>query len=189
MWGTSKVCLSLVERVLIIRNKITNAYLIGLFNMYMAPPPTYYPPPPAYYPPPPPPAYYPPPPPPPVYYPAPAPQNNPQTIIITGNNNNNNNGSPCGTCGRDTGNVIRKKVGTVALMWCICLLLTTGFACYIPLTRDSCKDTELVCNSCATVKSVVAANCCWSLSHFLRHYWWRNEVIKKRYGVNRIEGK
>lgn len=130
--------------------------------MYMAPPPTYYPPPqPAYYPPPPPPAYYPPPPPPPVYYPAPVQQNNPQTIIITGNNNSgNNNGSPCGTCGRETGNVIRKKVGTVALMWCICLLLTTGFACYIPLTRDSCKDTELVCNSCATVKSVVAANCC-----------------------------
>jgi hypothetical protein len=127
--------------------------MMPMAPVMMAPPPVYYPPPPppVYYPPPPPPVYYPPPPPP----PPPA-----QTIIITGNNNNNDSGSPCQTCGKDTGNVIRRKIGMVALAWCLCLLFTTGFACYIPLTRDTCKDTELVCNRCQTVKAVIAANCC-----------------------------
>lgn len=129
----------------------------------MAPPMMVAPPPPMYYPSPPPPVYYPPPPPP------PPPPSAPATIIITGGNNNDSSGSPCSSCGRDTGNVVRKKVGCVALAWCICLLLTTGFACYIPLTRDSCKDTELVCNRCSTVKAVIHANCCWSSSSFLNH--------------------
>lgn len=110
---------------------------------------------------PPPPVYYPPPPPPPpVYYPPPPPpQQAQQTIIITGGNDNDN-GSACRTCGRDTGNVMRKKLGCVGITWCICLALTTGFACYLPLTRDDCKDTQILCNRCQTLKNTVPANFC-----------------------------
>lgn len=114
----------------------------------MAPQPMYAPPPPMYAPPPP--MYSPPPPPP-----------QQQTIIITGNNNNNDSGNTtsCPTCGKGTGSIPRKKVGMVAIMWC--LLLSSCGLCYIPLCcTDSCKDIELVCVKCQTVKSKVDANCC-----------------------------
>ena len=79
------------------------------------------------------PAYYPPPP------PAPGPAG--PTVITVGGNNNS--GSPCMTCGRDTDAVPRKKIGGVAIAWCICLCLTVGGygLCLIPLCTDSCKDT------------------------------------------------
>jgi len=50
----------------------------------------------------PPPAYYPPP-------PAPAAQG--PMIINLGNNGGSGDGSPCPTCGKDTGNIPRKKIG------------------------------------------------------------------------------
>ncbi len=92
-------------------------------------PPTYgspvYPPPPTYYPPPP---------------PAPSPAAQGPMIINLGNNNNNGgHGSPCISCGRDTENIPRKKVGCVSILWCLCLS-GTGF-CWYPLCTDGCKDT------------------------------------------------
>ncbi len=99
---------------------------------------------------PPPPVYFPPPPPPPAA---------PQTIIITGGNNRES-GSACQICGKETGNILRRKLGCVGIAWCVCLALTTGILCVIPLCGDSCKDTEIVCNHCQTVKSTVSANCC-----------------------------
>ena len=103
------------------------------------------------------------PPPPPAYYPPPPPPQQAQPMIINlGNNNNNSNGSPCGICQGDTGTITRKKIGGVAIAWCICLLLTVGGygLCFIPLCSDNCKDTELVCLKCSTVKQTVSANCC-----------------------------
>lgn len=104
------------------------------------------PPPPAYYPPPPPPAY---------------PQQNQGPMIIN-LGNNNSNGSPCGVCQNDTSTISRKKIGGVAIAWCVCLLLTIGpyGLCFIPFCMDSCKDTELICTKCSTVKQTVSANCC-----------------------------
>jgi len=117
---------------------------------YSAPPPVYAPPPPAYYPPPP--AYYPPPP--------SAPAAGPMIINLGGNNGGNDSGSPCPACGKDTGNMPRKTIGGVAIAWAICLCLTLGvIGCY-PLCNDSCKDTELICVKCQTVKTKIPANCC-----------------------------
>ncbi len=98
-------------------------------------------------------------PPPPAYYPPP-PQPQQGPMIINLGNNNSGDGSPCPTCGKDTGNIPRKTVGCVAICWCLCLLFFTGFFCFYPLCTDSCKDTELVCVRCQTVKSKVQANCC-----------------------------
>ena len=83
-------------------------------------------------------------------------------MIINLNGGNNSNGTPCGTCGKETGNIPRKKVGCVAIAWCLCLLFTVGGygLCFIPLCNDSCKDTELVCVGCHTVKQTIKANCC-----------------------------
>lgn len=105
---------------------------------------------PAYMPPPPPPAYYPPP---------PQPQQGPMIINL---GNNNTSGSPCPVCGKDTESMPRKKIGCVAIAWCICLLFTVGGygLCFIPFCSDSCKDTELICVRCQTIKSKISANCC-----------------------------
>ena len=100
----------------------------------------------------PPPAYYPPP-------PAPAAQG--PMIINLGNNGGSGDGSPCPTCGKDTGNIPRKKIGCITIVWCLVLfLLSGGLAWCYPFCTDSCKDTELVCVRCQTVKSKIAANCC-----------------------------
>lgn len=117
--------------------------MVPMQPIYQPPPP---PPPPVYYPPPQP-AYYPPP---------PQPQQQ-QTIIITGNNDNGH-GSPCQVCGKDTGSIPRKKVGCVAIVWCV--VLSSCMLCCIPLLSNSCKDTELICEKCQTVKSKIAANIC-----------------------------
>lgn len=103
--------------------------------------------------------------PPPTYYPPQQQQQAPGPMIINlaGNNNNNNGtGSPCPTCQHDTSSIPRKKIGGVAIAWCICLLLTAGGwgLCIYPLCTDSCKDTELVCIKCQTVKQTIHANCC-----------------------------
>lgn len=67
-------------------------------------------------------------------------------------------GTPCPRCGRNTGIIPRKVIGTVAIIWCVITSLC-GF-CLVPLLSDGCKDTELVCPNCNTTKSVVPANCC-----------------------------
>jgi hypothetical protein len=81
-------------------------------------------------------------------------------MIINLGNQGGGDGSPCPTCGKDTGNIPRKKIGCVAIAWCLCLFFFTGsFWCY-PLCSDGCKDTELVCVKCQQVKSKIPANCC-----------------------------
>jgi hypothetical protein len=100
--------------------------------------------------------------PPPTYYPAPQPQQQgPMIINLQGNNSNNTAGSACRTCGQETGNIPRKAVGKVTILWCLCLLFVTGPLCVCyPFCTDSCKDTELVCVKCHQVKDKIQANCC-----------------------------
>ena len=96
----------------------------------------------------------------PMYAPPPPQQQGPMIINLAGNNNSS--GTHCPVCGHETGNLPRKKIGCVAIAWCICLLLTVGTygLCFIPFCTDSCKDTELVCVKCQTIKMKVEANCC-----------------------------
>ena len=92
---------------------------------------------------------------------APPPQQQQPLIIVAGNNNDGGSGSPCPTCGKETGQIPRKKIGCVTLLWCLCLFVfTAGTAFCYPLCVDSCKDTELVCVKCHTVKAKIPANCC-----------------------------
>ena len=99
-------------------------------------------------------------PPPPAYYPPPPQQQQGPMIINLGNQGGSGEGSPCPSCAKDTGNIPRKTIGCVAIAWCLCLLFTTGsFWCY-PLCTDGCKDTELICVRCQTIKSKIPANCC-----------------------------
>ena len=90
----------------------------------------------------------------PMYMP---PQQQGPTIIRI--DNDNDDGSPCQFCGTNTGQTISKKMGCVAICWCICLLPTVVLWC-IPCCGDSCKDTQLVCIKCHQVKSTISANCC-----------------------------
>lgn len=100
-------------------------------------------------------------PPSPAYYPPPPPPAQQGPMIINLSNNNNSSGSPCPSCGTETGNIPRKKVGLVTILWCLCLFIVSGgVACCYPFCVDSCKDTELVCVKCQTVKMKIAANCC-----------------------------
>ena len=105
--------------------------------VYVAPAPAYVAPAPAYVAPAP------------AYYPPPA----GPTIITIGNTNDS--GTHCPTCGHNTGAIPRKKIGTVAILWCLCLLFTVGAygLCLIPLCSDNCKDTELTCTKCQTIKA------------------------------------
>lgn len=100
--------------------------------------------------------------PPPAYYPPPpqvAPQQGPMVINLS--NNHSGDGSPCPTCGKDTGNLPRKTIGCVAIAWCFCLFFfTAGAGFCVALCTDKWKDTELVCVRCQTVKAKVSANCC-----------------------------
>lgn len=90
--------------------------------------------------------------------PPPPPQNGPTIIKIS--DNHQNNGTPCQFCGTNTGQLTRKTVGCVAVMWGICLLWTTGILCCLPCCMDNCKDTELVCVKCQQIKNTIPANCC-----------------------------
>lgn len=78
------------------------------------------------------------PPPPPVYggggYGA------PQGPTIIHINNDNDDGTLCPVCGVKTTHVTRRSVGTTACAWGWCLLLTTGFFCWLPCVMDGCKD-------------------------------------------------
>jgi hypothetical protein len=74
--------------------------------------------------------------------------------------NDDNDGSPCQFCGQSTGQIVRKKVGCVAIAWGLCLFWFTGILCCIPCCMDGCKDSELVCVKCHQVKNTIPANCC-----------------------------
>ena len=68
--------------------------------------------------------------------------------------------SKCEMCQKDTENVMRTKVGGVAIAWCCCLLVTTGVCFWVPCVIDSCKDTECVCQGCGLIKTTIPASCC-----------------------------
>lgn len=92
----------------------------------------------------------------PNYMAPPPPQQGPTIIKI---DNDNNDGAPCKFCAQSTGQVVRKKMGCVAICWCLCLL-GTGVLWLIPCCSDGCKDSELVCIKCQQVKNVIPATCC-----------------------------
>lgn len=69
---------------------------------------------------------------------APQQQSGPTIIKI---DNDGGNGSPCQFCGTNTGQIVRKKVGCVAIAWGLCLLWFTGFLCCLPCCMDGCKDS------------------------------------------------
>ena len=69
-------------------------------------------------------------------------------------------GTPCKICHKNTQNISKKKVGWVTVGWCICLFAFTGVLWIYPCCADSCKDTQMTCAECSTVKVVKAANCC-----------------------------
>ncbi len=73
----------------------------------------------------------------PTYMP-PQQQQGPTIIRI---DNDGPDGSPCQFCGTNTGQIVRKKVGCVAIAWGCCLLYFTGFLCCIPCCMDGCKDS------------------------------------------------
>ena len=96
----------------------------------------------------------------PMYAPPPPAPAGPTVITVGGGGNSGGDGSPCPSCAKDTGNMPRKKVGGVAIAWCVaCFILGGGICSLIPLCTDSCKDTEIVCVRCQTVKSKISANC------------------------------
>lgn len=110
--------------------------------MMAPPPPVYYAPPPVYYAPPPPP---------------PPPPSNQQVIVIKKQDNSNK--SNCPHCSELTANIPRRRVGFVAIIWCL-VLSTCGLCCIPLLCADSCKDVELLCVKCQTRKSRIQASCC-----------------------------
>ena len=65
--------------------------------------------------------------------------------------------TPCEICLRDTLSKTRKKVGCVAIGWCICLSFTVGpyGFCLLPLCTDNCKDTQVFCEECGNTKATV----------------------------------
>jgi hypothetical protein len=73
---------------------------------------------------------------------------------------NDGDGAPCQFCSTNTGQIVRKKVGFVAIAWGCCLLYFTGILCCLPCCMDGCKDSELICVKCHQVKNTIPANCC-----------------------------
>ena len=93
----------------------------------------------------------------PMMPPPPMVQQGPTIIKIDGGNNS---GTNCQFCGTNTGQIVRKKVGCVAILWGLCLLWFTGFLCCLPCCMDGCKDSEIVCTKCQQIKQTIPANCC-----------------------------
>ena len=82
-------------------------------------------------------------------------------MIINLQGNQHLDRSPCPSCGKDTGNIPRKTVGCVTIVWCFVLLIISGgVACLYPFCTESCKDTELVYVRCQAAKSKIPAECC-----------------------------
>jgi len=97
----------------------------------------------------------------PMYMQQPPMQQGPTIIKIDSRNGNGGDGSPCQFCGTSTGQIIRKKVGCVAIAWGICLFWFTGVLCFIPCCMNGCKDSELICVKCQQVKNTIPASLCW----------------------------
>lgn len=68
----------------------------------------------------------------------------------------------CERCRKETTNDIRRRVGKVAMYWSLCLLFTTAILCWIPCHKNGCwcKDIDVICLKCETVKYVIPAQCC-----------------------------
>ncbi len=64
------------------------------------------------------------------------PQQQGQTVIVI--DNDKNDGVPCQFCGTNTGQVIRRKIGIVTIVWAVCLLPL--YMCCLPCCMDGCKD-------------------------------------------------
>jgi len=91
----------------------------------------------------------------------PPPPHTQQALILNVSNRKSGALSPCPACGTDTGNIPRKKLGCVAIAWCVCLMVTTfGIGCCYAICNDSCKDVEILCVKCQTIKTKVPATCC-----------------------------
>lgn len=69
-------------------------------------------------------------------------------------------GSKCPACGEHSESVQRKDAGCATWSWCICLALTVTPLFFIPFCTDSCKDTEIVCVKCQSIKTTVKGQCC-----------------------------
>ena len=93
----------------------------------------------------------------PMMPPPPMVQPGPTIIKIDGGRND---GTNCQFCGTNTGQIVRKKVGCVAILWGLCLFWFTGFLCCLPCCMDGCKDSEIVCTKCQQIKQTIPANCC-----------------------------
>ena len=85
----------------------------------------------------------------------------PQGPTVIHVDNDDNDGTPCQYCGTNTTHICRRTSGGVTYAWCCCLLITTGFLCFVPFfCCENCKDVELVCIKCQQVKNKIPANCC-----------------------------
>ena len=87
-----------------------------------------------------------------------------QTVVNVNNPNTGaGNARNCPLCGANAGEFPRKRVGKVAVGWGCVLLYFTGILFWIPCCIDSCKDTEIVCESCRGARRKIPAKCCWFL--------------------------
>lgn len=112
----------------------------------------------------------------PMYMPPPPPPQQGPTVITIGNQNRNE-GTPCQFCGTSTGQIVRKKVGCVAIAWGLCLFWFTGILCCLPCCMDGCKDSELVCVKCQQVKNTIPANCCWNWSIWQLYFFVTSSIL------------
>lgn len=55
--------------------------------------------------------------------------------------------------------IIVQKVGSTAIIYAICLLLTTLILFWLPLCLDSCKDTHYVCKHCHVILATKKVTC------------------------------
>lgn len=94
----------------------------------------------------------------------------PQGPTIIHINNDDDDGTLCPICGVKTSHIPRRKVGAVACAWGFCLLFTTAFLFWLPCCMDGCKDVELVCVKCQSVKNTLPANCCWAMWYISAYF-------------------
>lgn len=87
----------------------------------------------------------------------------PSTVIIINNGSNKpSNATYCSQCKTKTENIGRRAVGRVTIMWSFALTFVglVCCLCFIPFCNDDCKDLEIVCMHCDSVKDKIPAQCC-----------------------------